>query len=223
MSGAEDHGGEAVESDGELGKDVAVAAELPQHGGGLPEDGQGIVGPREGGVRSAQCPAGGRGAGGHCLQDRRGFVDVLSVEQPGEGRDRAFEASGQGLLGCGELPHRGDGALDHARGEVRVQRDGDGSGREAERGGAAGEVAAPEAAEAGGLEGGPALGREVGDGVQWLEKGPHSAGRRHALYIRCVPAPPLRADHTGRHTTPVATQEERTTHVPAHWTVQEWP
>ena len=95
VAGAEHHRGPAVEADGELGQDVAVAAELAEHRGGLPEDGQGLVGPGEGGVRGAQGPAGGGRAGGHRLQDRGGLVDILTVEQPGERGHRALEPRSQ--------------------------------------------------------------------------------------------------------------------------------
>ena len=99
VAGAEHHRRESVEADRQLGEDVAVAAELTEDRGGLPEDGQRFAGPWEGGVRGAEGAAGGGRRGGDRLEQRGRFVDVLSVEQSRERCDRALEPGGQGLVG----------------------------------------------------------------------------------------------------------------------------
>ncbi len=166
----------AVETGGDQGGDVPVAAVLPQDGGGLPDGADGVVGPGQRGVRGAEHPAGDRHMLGRRPQQRGQLREPVRAD-PGDQRTErgagAVEPDGQG-------PLRGDPGPD-----IR-QHSGHHDGRESEEGPhdrpgpdrpqrrrPAGEVPAPVAPQPGILPRRQAGRREIGDGVHRLEQSPH--------------------------------------------------
>ncbi len=98
------------------------------------------------------------------------------LQQPLQGRRGTADPGGERGLRGGQLPDRRERALDRGGREVEERGDHRRGVHRAERGGPAAEVAAGDAAQADLLEGGEALGGEVGDGVHGFEEPPKGAG-----------------------------------------------
>jgi hypothetical protein len=137
---------------GHQGDDVTVAPVLAQHGGGVPQPGDRVVGDRqraEGGVHDAALDGRGHRSLGEqvCGALEPGRADQVAQDAHERG-DAALLPGGVGSLGRRGLPDLGDVPCHLARCEV-VERGVDDLGRHpAERRGTAGEVAVPVPVEA---------------------------------------------------------------------------
>ena len=109
-----------AEPGGHVGQHVAVTPVLAQEGGGVPEPGERLGGPRQGGQGGEERPTGGGTRVHRRLGQRRGLGHVGLLGERAQHRsergDRALEASVEQRGGLRPGPHVGQGARrDHGR------------------------------------------------------------------------------------------------------------